>query len=68
MKKASLYYYFPSKDVLILEVLEYSFNIYLEFIHETIKIWTSENFKELLKNFLDFPNKEKNIFSIINQN
>jgi AcrR family transcriptional regulator len=63
-----LYYYFPSKDTLILEVLESSFNIYLEFIHETIEIWTSENFKELLKRFLDFPEKNKNIFSIINQN
>jgi TetR/AcrR family transcriptional regulator, transcriptional repressor for nem operon len=68
MKKASLYYYFPSKDILILEVLESSFNIYLEFINKTIEIWTNENFKELLKKFLYFPEKNKNIFSIINQN
>jgi AcrR family transcriptional regulator len=68
MKKASLYYYFSSKDTLILEVLEYSFNIYIGFINETINIWNKENFKELLKNFLDFPEKNKNIFSIINQN
>lgn len=68
MKKASLYYYFSSKDKLIIEVLEESFSKYLSFIKQTIEIWNENNFKELLENFLDFGDKEKNIFSIINQN
>jgi AcrR family transcriptional regulator len=68
MKKASLYYYFPSKDKLIIEILEDSFEKYLWFIKETIEIWNENNFKELLGNFLDFWDKEKNIFSVINQN
>lgn len=68
MKKASLYYYFPSKDKLIIEVLEASFEKYLSFIKNTIEVWNENNFKELLENFLDFWDKEKNIFSIINQN
>ncbi|NUM58006.1 MAG: hypothetical protein HUU56_05200, partial [Bdellovibrionaceae bacterium] len=33
-----------------------------------IKKWNENNFQELLKKFLDFPEKNKNIFSIINQN
>lgn len=68
MKKASLYYHFPSKEVLITEVLEVSFNNYLLFVQKTIKKWNKNNFQELLKNFLYFPEKNKNIFSIINQN
>lgn len=68
MKKASLYYYFPSKEVLIREVLEESFENYLNFIKNIIEKWNENNFQELLKKFLDFPEKNKNIFSIINQN
>lgn len=68
MKKASLYYHFPSKEVLITEVLEVSFNNYFTFVKETIKNWNESNFQKLLKNFLYFPEKNKNIFSVINQN
>lgn len=68
MKKASLYYHFPSKEELIAQVLEYSFEIYLGFIQDIISKWNKENFKELLQDFLDFAEKNKNIFSIINQN
>lgn len=68
MKKASLYYHFPSKEVLIREVLEESFENYLNFIKKIIEKWNKNNFQELLKKFLDFPEKNKNIFSIINQN
>lgn len=68
MKKASLYYHFPSKEVLIREVLEASFENYLTFIKKIIEKWNQDNFQELLKNFLHFPEKNKNIFSIINQN
>lgn len=68
MKKASLYYHFPSKEELILEVLESSFLKYEEFIKDLIIRWNNENFTELLEEFLNFSNKEKNIFSVINQN
>lgn len=68
MKKASLYYHFPSKEDLITQVLESSFNTYLLFVQKTIKKWNKNNFQELLKNFIYFPEKNKNIFSIINQN
>lgn len=68
MKKASLYYHFPSKEELILEVLETSFLKYEEFINDLIIRWNSWNFTELLEEFLNFSNKEKNIFSVINQN
>lgn len=68
MKKASLYYHFPSKEELILEVLESSFLKYEEFINDLIIRWNNENFTELLEEFLNFSNKEKNIFSVINQN
>lgn len=68
MKKASLYYHFPSKEALIHDVLDFSFEIYMNFINHTIEIWTKDNFKQLLTEFLDFWDKEKNIFSIINQN
>lgn len=68
MKKASLYYHFPSKEELITEVLENSFSNYFVFVQKTIQKWNDNNFQELLKNFLYFPEKNKNIFSIINQN
>lgn len=68
MKKASLYYHFPSKDELIHDVLEYSFSIYIDFIHEIIHTWNKDNFQELLEIFLNFWETNKNIFSIINQN
>lgn len=68
MKKASLYYHFSSKEELITQVLESSFNNYLLFVQKTIKKWNENNFQELLKNFIYFPEKNKNIFSIINQN
>lgn len=68
MKKPSLYYHFPSKEKLIEEILEYSFKIYFVFIQKIIKKWNSNNFQELLDAFLHFPETQRNIFSIINQN
>lgn len=68
IKKASLYYHFPSKEALILEVLEYSFKKYLSFIEHVTSKWNLENFVELLGKFLKFPKEQKNLFSIINQN
>jgi AcrR family transcriptional regulator len=68
IKKASLYYYFPSKQDLFISVLEYSFNEYLLFINNLISRWNENNFQELLNEFLNFPENKKNLFSKINLN
>lgn len=68
IKKASLYYHFKSKEEMILEVLDMSFEKYLEFILKTISEFNVENFKPLLKRFLNFSIENKNIFSNIHQN
>ncbi len=68
IKKSSLYYHFPSKKDMILEVIEESFINYDNFIDEILEKWNMDNFLEILEEFLDFPDKNKNIFSIINQN
>ena len=39
MKKASLYYYFPSKEDILKEVIEDSFKDFLDFIQDLIDIW-----------------------------
>jgi len=63
IKKASLYYYFPSKDDLQEELIEYSFNNYSLFIDEILK----KDLKTFIEEFIYFPTKSKNLFSIINQ-
>lgn len=68
IKKASLYYYFPSKQDLFISVLEYSFNEYLWFINNLISRWNENNFQELLNEFLNFPENKKNLFSKISLN
>lgn len=68
MKKASLYYHFPSKEDLIIEVIQESFLEYLNFVETIIDRWDDTNFLTLLQEFLSFPEENKNIFSIINQN
>jgi len=73
MKKASLYYYFPSKEDILKEVIEDSFKDFLDFIQDLIDIWwkNTENekvLKKLIKDFVIYPESSKNLFSIINQN
>lgn len=65
IKKASLYYYFSSKEVLFLELLDFSFQKYLHFLGQIIAEWNENNFQDLLEKFLGFGNREKNIFSRI---
>ncbi len=65
IKKSSLYYYFPSKDKLQEELISYSFEIYLDFIK---KITNNNDLKNFIKEFIYYPSKSKNIFSLINQN
>jgi len=64
MKKASLYYHFLSKDDILKEVIEQSFQEYNNFINKIIilDLW------DFIKSFLYYPEKNKNLFSIINQN
>ncbi|MDP2396133.1 MAG: helix-turn-helix domain-containing protein [bacterium] len=46
MKKASVYYHFPSKEEMFIEVLEYSFNRYKLFIEALI---SGNNLDEILR-------------------
>ncbi len=64
IKKASLYYHFPSKDELINQTVEYSFSKYKSFIEKI----SEEILEKFIEKFLYFPKKSKNLFSIINQN
>lgn len=64
MKKASLYYYFSSKENLIEELVNYSFNNYKNFIVELC----NKDWKNWVEEFLNYSKDSKNIFSIINQN
>jgi TetR/AcrR family transcriptional repressor of nem operon len=64
IKKASLYYYFPSKDKLQEELINYSFENYLKFIKNT----KTNDLKIFILEFIHFPFKSKNIFSLISQN
>lgn len=68
MKKASLYYHFPSKEHILQEVVEYSFWKYLYFINSVISDFNWENFRELFTKFIEYPKKSQNLFAIINQN
>ena len=73
IKKASLYYYFSSKDEILKEVIEDSFNEFLNFIKNLIDIWeknltNDKVIKEVIRDFIEYPETSKNLFSIINQN
>lgn len=65
IKKASIYYYFPSKNDLQKEVIDYSFQKYKYFIEE---LFEHKSKKKIIEWFLDFAKKEKNLFIQINQN
>lgn len=67
MKKASLYYHFPSKEAIISEVIQYSFENYFKFILYITK-QMNENQEKYIQDFIYYPEKNKNVFSIINQN
>lgn len=66
IKKSSLYYYFESKENMFLDLLDYSFNKYFDFIDDLIIRWNEDNFQELLLEFINFWEKNKNIFFKIN--
>ncbi len=66
IKKSSLYYYFDSKENMFLDLLDYSFNKYFDFINDLIVRWNKNNFQELLLEFINFWENYKNIFFKIN--
>lgn len=66
IKKASLYYYFSSKEDMFLALIEHSFQKYLDFLEKLEKRWEKEDFQKLFLEFLYFWEKNKNIFSAIN--
>lgn len=64
IKKASLYYYFESKEDLFINLLDYSFNRYLNFLNEIFDL----KLKDFIKEFIFYPSVSKNFFSVIIQN
>lgn len=64
MKKASLYYHFPSKEKMFIEVLNYSYEKYQEFIEEIFK---ENDLEKMLKSIIIYPFEEKNLYSIVLQ-
>ena len=64
MKKASLYYHFPSKDEMFLSVLEYSFESFLEHLNS---LKNTQEPRDIVRACIEFPYKEKNLFSIVSQ-
>lgn len=64
IKKASLYYYFPSKEKLIKELLDFSYQEYKDFLLEIL----DDSLEKFIKKFIHYPEESKNIFSVIVQN
>lgn len=58
MKKASLYYYFSSKENLIEELVNYSFNNYKNFIVELC----NKDWKNWVEEFLNYSKDSKIFF------
>ena len=64
MKKASLYYHFPSKESMFLAVLGQSFERYRAFLEKTLQI---ADIEEMISELILFPLREKNLFAIVSQ-
>ncbi len=64
MKKASLYYHFPSKESMFLAVLEYSYETYKKKYQSILGM---DNLQESIQEMITFPYREKNLFSIVSQ-
>lgn len=64
IKKASIYHYFPSKEDIIIEVINHSYEKYNLFVYDLIK----ENIDNFIENFIYFASNNNNLFAIINQN
>ena len=64
MKKPSLYYYFKNKQMIFLEVLDYSQK---RFFASFNKILKTDDIKKLVERYLTYPAQEKNLFAIAAQ-
>lgn len=64
IKKPSLYYHFPSKEAMFLEVLEYSFEEYKTFLEEAMQ---TADIEEMITKLILFSLRTKNLFAIASQ-
>lgn len=64
IKKPSLYYHFPSKEAMFLEVLWQSFGSYESFLKESLQI---EDIPLMIAKLILFPLESKNLFAIVSQ-
>lgn len=63
MKKASLYYHFPSKEAMFVEILSASFGRYREGVLERF----SEEPAALVRGVVEFSSENRNLFSVASQ-
>lgn len=64
MKKASLYYHFPSKEAMFLAVLETSFASYKAFLETVLQ---EKDVNHLIHELIFFPLANKNLFAVVLQ-
>ena len=64
MKKSSVYYHFPSKELMFIEVLEFSFNRYKYFLEE---ILSDTEIDKILIWIISYPLDSKNLFAVVSQ-
>lgn len=63
IKKASLYYYFPSKTEFFKDLILFSEEEFDLFVDEIFEL----DFETFIKSYLEFPFKNKNLFSIVDE-
>lgn len=63
MKKASLYYHFPSKEAMFTEILSDSFERYRASVLESLSLEPSE----LVRSFVESSSANRNLFSVASQ-
>lgn len=63
MKKASLYYHFPSKEAMFTEILSDSFDRYRESVLKNLSLEPAE----LVRNFVESSSENRNLFSVASQ-
>lgn len=64
MKKSSVYYHFPSKEKMFIDVLEFSFNRYKLFLQE---ILVNQEIDKILVWIISYPLESKNLFAVVSQ-